>query len=109
MTAPPCYRLSPNGLSLFVRVTSNAGRNAIEGVETRDDGQAVLRVRVKAVADKGRANAAVVGLIAKGFGVPKSAVTITSGETARIKALAVAGDGAALIEVLERLIATNGC
>jgi uncharacterized protein len=107
MTAPRCYRLSPSGLSLFVRVTPNAGRDAIEGVETRDDGQAVLRVRVKAVADKGRANAAVVGLIAKGLGVPKSAVTVAGGETARNKTLAVAGDGVALAEVLERLTAAN--
>jgi hypothetical protein len=51
MIAPSIHRLSPNGLSLFVRVTPNAGRDAVEGVEMRDDGQAVLRVRVKAVAD----------------------------------------------------------
>lgn len=95
-----CYRLSPSGLSLFVRVTPNAGRDAIEGVELRDDGSAVLRVRVKAVPDKGKANAAVVALIAKALGVPKSAVSVVSGETARLKTLAVVGDGAALIKAL---------
>lgn len=108
MIAPSIHRLSLNGLSLFVRVTPNAGRETIEGVEMRDDGQAVLRVRVKAVADKGRANAAVVALIAKSLGVPKSAVTIAAGETARIKTLAITGDGAALAEVLDRLTGTNG-
>ncbi|GLQ54442.1 DUF167 family protein [Devosia nitrariae] len=108
MTTPKCYRLSPNGLSLFVRVTPNAGRDAIEGAEVRDDGQAVLRVRVKAVADKGRANAAVVALVAKGLGVPKSTVTVAGGETARIKTLAVAGDGSALAEALAPWIEANG-
>lgn len=108
MTEARCYRLSPNGLSLFVRVTPNAVRDVIEGVETRDDGQMVLRVRVKAVADKGRANAAVVGLLARSLGVPKSAVTIAGGETARNKTLAIAGDGAALAEVLARLTEANG-
>ncbi len=100
MDHPVCYRLSPVGLSLFVRVTPNAGRDAIEGVEQRDDGSAVLRVRVKAVPDKGKANAAVVALLAKALGVPKSAVTVVSGETARLKTLAVVGDSAALIRAL---------
>jgi uncharacterized protein (TIGR00251 family) len=87
-----CYRLSPQGLSLFIRVTPNAGRDAIEGSELRDDGSCVLRLRVKAVPDKGKANAAVIALLAKAFGVPKSAITVTSGETARQKTLLISGD-----------------
>lgn len=66
----------------------------------RDDGSAVLRMRVKAVPDKGKANAAVVALVAKALGVPKSAVSVVSGETARLKTLAVVGDGAVLIKAL---------
>ena len=104
MTTPRCYRLSPSGLSLFVRVTPNAGRDAIESAEIRDDGTAVLRVRVSAVPDKGKANAAVMALIAKTLGVPKSAVSVVSGDTARLKTLAVAGDGAVLEAKLLPLI-----
>ncbi|MEO5808082.1 DUF167 family protein [Devosia sp.] len=104
MDRPGCYRLSPQGLSLFVRVTPNAGRDAIEGVETRADGSVVLRLRVKAVPDKGQANAAVTALLAKALGVPKSAVSLTSGETARLKTLAIAGDGAALAAAIEALV-----
>lgn len=74
---------------LFLRVTPNAGADRIEGVETRDDGSVVLRVRVKAVADKGKANAAVIALLAKALGVAKSDLTLVSGETARLKTLAV--------------------
>ena len=96
MSAVLPYRLSPTGLSLFVRVTPNAGRDAIEGVELRDDGSAVLRLRVKAVPDKGKANAAVIALLAKALGVPKSAIEVTSGETARLKTLNVTGDAAEL-------------
>ncbi|HTO29103.1 MAG TPA: DUF167 family protein, partial [Devosia sp.] len=81
---PKCYRLSPSGLSLFVRVTPNAGRDVIEGVEIRDDGTAALRVRVNAVPDKGKANAAVIALLAKALKVPKSAMSVVSGETARL-------------------------
>jgi uncharacterized protein (TIGR00251 family) len=96
LSAPLPYRLSTDGLSLFVRVTPNAGRDAIEGAELRDDGSAVLRLRVKAVPDKGRANAAVIALLAKALGVSKSSLVVTSGETARLKTLRVMGDGAAL-------------
>lgn len=96
-----CYRLSPQGLSLFVRVTPNAGRDAIEGEELRDDGTAVLRVRVKAVPDKGKANAAVIALLAKVLHLPKSAITLASGETARFKTLTLSGDGPALAALID--------
>jgi uncharacterized protein YggU (UPF0235/DUF167 family) len=79
-----------------VRVTPNAGADRIDGVETRDDGTDVVRVRVRAVPDKGKANAAVIALLADVLGVPKRAVTLTSGDTARQKALHVAGDPALL-------------
>jgi uncharacterized protein (TIGR00251 family) len=101
-----CYRLSPSGLSLFVRVTPNAGRDSIEGIEVRDDGGAVLRLRVSAVPDKGKANAAVVAMIAKALGVPKSAVSVVSGETARLKTLDVVGDGGAIVFRLNALLSS---
>src|SRR5690606_11615711 len=91
------------GLSLFVRVTPNAGRDAIEGVETRDDGTAVLRLRVAAVPDRGKANAAVIALLAKALGLPKSALTLTNGETSRFKTIAIAGEGPDLFARLARL------
>lgn len=72
-------------------------------METRDDGNAVLRVRVSAVPDKGKANAAVVALMAKVLSVPKSSVSVTSGETARFKTLAIIGDGVALAALIEAL------
>jgi uncharacterized protein YggU (UPF0235/DUF167 family) len=70
---------------MFLRVTPNAGRDAIDGVETRDDTSTVLRIRVSAVPDKGKANAAVCILLAKALGVPKSSISVVSGETARMK------------------------
>ena len=97
------YRLGPDGLSLFLRVTPNAGKDAIEGAEIRDDGTAVLRIRVKAVPDKGRANAAVVALLAKALGVPKSAIVVAAGDTSRFKTLAISGDGAVLAAGVDAL------
>jgi len=86
------WQESPRGLRLYLRVTPNAGADRIDGPETRDDGSEVLRLRVRAVPDGGKANAAVIVLVARAFGVPKSAVEVTAGATARLKTLAITGD-----------------
>ena len=99
----PAFELRPDGIRLHLRVTPNAGLDRIDGLETRDDGATVLRVRVKAVPDKGKANAAVITLLAKALGVPKSAVALISGDTARQKTLHVAGDATTLAAALAKL------
>ena len=93
-----------DGLTVSVRVTPNAGADRIEGVEQRGDATAVLRLRVAAVPDKGKANAAVIALLSAALGVPKSAIRRISGDTARIKMLAVAGNGPALAARLDALV-----
>ena len=65
------------------------------------DGRPLLRVRVAAPPVEGEANAALVKLIAKILGLPRSAVRIASGETARIKVIEIDGlDEAAIRETL---------
>lgn len=83
---------------MSLRVTPNAGRDAIDGVETRDDGSTVLRLRVAAVPDKGKANAAVTALLSKTLGIPKSSVTLVSGETARFKTVLIADESEAMLK-----------
>ena len=84
-------------MRLSVRVTPNAGRDAVEEVETGADGRSYLKVRVRAIPDKGEANRAVIALVAKRAGVAKSAVTLLSGETQRQKILRIEGDPEDLI------------
>ena len=88
---------------LSLRVTPNAGRDAIDGVENRDDGTSVLRLRVSAVPDKGKANAAVIALLSKTLGIPKSSIALVSGETARQKTLRIAPQTDALLARLAAL------
>jgi hypothetical protein len=61
----------------------------------------VLKARVAAPPVEGEANAALVRLVAKALGLPRSAVRITSGETARVKVLDI--DGLDEAEVRGRL------
>ena len=91
-------------MTLSLRVTPNAGSDRIEGRELRADGEAVLRLRVAAVPDQGKANAAAVALLAKALGVPKSAIRLVAGETARSKVVEIAGDGPSLAARLEQLL-----
>ena len=86
-------------------MTPRGGRDDIDGIETLADGRAVLKVRVRAIADGGEANRAVTELLAKALGVPKARVRILSGATSRLKQIAVDGDPARLGEALRSLTA----
>lgn len=72
---------------LAVRLTPRGGRDAIEGWALDGDGRAYLKVRVASPPVDGAANAALIAFLAKTLRIPRSAIRITSGETARIKRL----------------------
>jgi uncharacterized protein YggU (UPF0235/DUF167 family) len=102
MSAPRPWAVTPGGLAVVVRLTPRGGRDAIEGVEQRADGQVVLKARVRAAATEGEANAALVALLARTAGVPSRNVALAAGTTARIKRLTIAGDGPTLAATLEK-------
>ncbi|MBI3676449.1 MAG: DUF167 domain-containing protein [Proteobacteria bacterium] len=79
-----------------VRLTPRGGRDAIDGWATAADGSRHLKVRVSVPPEDGKANAALIVLLAKFFAVSKSSVTIVGGATARQKLVEVAGENAAL-------------
>lgn len=86
------FTITPDGIRLAVRVTPNASRNVLEEPQIRDDGQCVLRARVTAAPDKGKANKALIALLAKHLHVPKSAMKIVSGPTSRLKVIQIHSD-----------------
>jgi uncharacterized protein (TIGR00251 family) len=92
-----------DGVTLEVRLTPRGGRDAIEGVERRTDGRAVLKARVRAAPFEGQANAALCRLLAQELGLAPRQVEIAAGEGARIKRLRIAGDPQMLDAVLDRL------
>mgnify|MGYP000888575432 CR=1 FL=1 len=78
---------------LTVRVTPKGGRDAVDGWTQDEAGRPVLKVRVSSAPSDGAANAAVIALISRRLRIPKSAVRIAAGETARVKRLEIAGVG----------------
>jgi uncharacterized protein len=107
VSAPPDrpWAARTDGLTLHVRLTPKSSRDALEGVETLSDGQSVLKARVRAVPEDGKANDALIKLVAKSLKIPASRARLTSGATSRHKVLALEGDGAELSAKLEALAA----
>lgn len=91
------YQIRPDGLVLHVRLTPKGGRDAVDGVETLSDGKPILKVRVRAVPEDGKANSALIKVIAKTFDISASQVALEAGATSRIKTLKIAGDAGALV------------
>src|ERR1700709_1975822 len=101
------WRYSTAGINVALRVTPRGGRDDIDGIETLASGRSVVKVRVRAIAERGEANRAVTEMLAKALGVPKARVRILSGMTSRLKQVAVDGDPAKLGDALRRLTAAK--
>ncbi len=82
------------GVVVALRVTPRSVRDAIEGV----DDEGALRVRVTAAPADGAANKAVIKLLAKALGVPKSALTLVAGASSRHKRLRIEGMSAVAVQ-----------
>src|SRR5262245_23453547 len=97
------FRPAKDGLELFVRLTPRAAKDEIGSVEATADGREHLAGRVRAVPDKGKANAALEELVARWLGVPRSTVRISSGATQRLKTLRIDGDSQTLAGRIQAL------
>lgn len=82
-----------------MRLTPRGGRDAVDGWGADDAGRAYLKARVTAGPTEGEANAALVHLLARTLGLPRSTVRIAAGQTARLKQVQIDHpDAAALID-----------
>jgi uncharacterized protein len=99
------WTAAADGLFVDVRLTPRGGRDAIEGIEIRADGRAVLKVRVRAAPSEGEANDALCRLLARALDVAPREVTIATGATARIKRVMIKGQANAIVAALQKLIA----
>jgi len=92
--------LNGTELTLRVRVTPRARRNGLEGLAETADGPA-LKIAVTEPPEDGKANTAVLKILSRALGIPRSSLTIRASKTSRNKTVAASGDAATLQAVLE--------
>lgn len=95
MTTEP-FEVVAEGLKVFIRLTPKAAANRIGEICETADGSVELKVQVTTVPEKGKANAALVKLLAKTWKLAKTDLSVVSGTTDRHKTILVCGDGKAL-------------
>lgn len=83
-----------------MRLTPKAGRDGIEGLKPTADGGMELAVKVTAVPENGKANEALLRLLAKTLKLPVSSFSLVAGATDRHKQILIGGDGAVIATLL---------
>lgn len=93
------------GVRVRVRLSPGARRDAVAGVIADADGRPLLKVTVAAPPVDGRANAALLRLLARHWRLPLRSLGIIAGAADRTKTVLVSGDPEPL---LSRLAAAAG-
>jgi uncharacterized protein (TIGR00251 family) len=88
---PPFLRRTQDRVMIELRAQPRARRNALD---CGADG--VLKVAITAPAEDGKANAAVIDLLAREWHLPKSAFQVARGASARQKVLGISGEPATI-------------
>ena len=101
----PPWRVSGDAVLLSLRLTPRSSKDALEGVETLADGRSVLKARVRAVPEDGKANLALLRRLADQLDLPIRALSLATGATGRTKVFRIEGAPEA---TLARLAALTG-
>jgi uncharacterized protein (TIGR00251 family) len=97
------FRVDGDDLILRLKVMPGSRSAGFEGLAEGARGGRLMRLKVRAKAQDGAANEAVIDAVARAFDRTRSAVTLESGRTARVKTLRIVG-GAASVARAEELI-----
>jgi hypothetical protein len=94
------FARAKDGITIAVRVSPRSSREAIGELVAEANGAGAIKVSVTAAPEGGKANDAVIRLLAKAWRVPKTSLSVVSGHAARRKTIHAAGDGEALFRRL---------
>jgi len=81
-----------SGVRVCVRVAPRAAANRVAGIAADGEGGRLVKLQVTAPPESGKANKAVIALLAKEWKVAKWAMEVVRGKTGRTKTLIVSGD-----------------
>jgi uncharacterized protein len=98
---PSPFSLAAGRLRVRVHARPGGRRDEIEGLRAEAGGGGALRVTVRAAAEDGKANAAIVKLLAGEWELPRASISLVSGAKDRRKSFHLAGEPQALLARLE--------
>lgn len=78
--------ISPSKATCTIKVLPNASKNALVGWENH-----LLKIRICAQPEKGKANEAIISFLAKELGIQKKQIQIVRGDKSRHKLVAFEG------------------
>ena len=90
---------------MAIRLTPRARADRLDGIIRGADGAPLLKASVSAPPAEGRANDALLALLAKSWGLPRRDLAIVGGAKSRNKIVHVAGQRAELLKRLAALLA----
>jgi uncharacterized protein (TIGR00251 family) len=99
------WRAAKDGVLVSLRVTPKSARDEIKGFHVAADGHVSLAVKVRAQPEQGKANKAVIQLLASTLGLPKTRLSVAAGAAERNKTILIAGDAAELSAQLAAIVA----
>jgi uncharacterized protein len=102
MTEGRPFAAARDGIRLAVRLTPKAASDRVAGIVADGHGGWALKAAVTAPPVDGRANAALLHLLAKHFGWKPGDVRLIGGAGSRTKTIAIKGDPALLAAAVEK-------
>jgi uncharacterized protein (TIGR00251 family) len=92
-----------NAVIFSVKVVPRSSKTAVAGILG-----GMLKIKLAAAPEKGKANESLVEFLADTLGVKKNTVTITSGHTSPVKTIQITRLGAGRIEAILEAILLHG-
>ncbi|MGN6670154.1 MAG: DUF167 family protein [Candidatus Nucleicultricaceae bacterium] len=81
----PLLYTEKHGWTIAIRLTPHASKDSIKGIYVDEKGRLYLKASVRAVPEDGKANKAIIRLMAKEWKIPASTITLITGDTGRLK------------------------
>ncbi len=94
------FKITESGLLVNIRLAPKARDNKIIGITDIADSKKAVKVSVNAIPEDGKANKALIALLAKTWKIPKTSMSLVSGHTNKNKTLLIEGGGEDIKEII---------
>lgn len=98
------FKSQKDGIEFSVKITANAKQNKIADLYLDEKGNCFLKISVTSTAIEGKANAALINLLADSWQLKKTQVKIKHGSTNRYKIIHIEGNPESLLAHLNNYL-----